>query len=169
MKLFGAKFSNISFELHQQDEPMQNKNTCTLGSYTCGQCPLLLKCDILRTDVAKYVHIFCGSNSDIYLAGSGSHFYFSLLGRPFILFPLALKVFLMLLAVSAKSAHLLYANHTSFSNLSFKLLLIHFTLISLLPFSLQLKSELPLTVRFKCVFLSLVISVRLPRWVPPPF
>lgn len=105
-------------------------------------------------------HLSCWKHS--------SHFYFSLLGRPFILFPLALEVFLMLLSVSGKSAHLLHANHTSFSNLSFKLLLIHFMLI-LLSFSLHLKSELPLTVSFKCVYLFKFICVRMSKLVPPPF
>lgn len=77
-------------------------------------------------------HLSCWKHS--------SHFYFSLLGRPFILFPLALEVFLMLLSVSGKSAHLLHANHTSVSNLSFKILLIHFMLIFLPSFFLQLSS-----------------------------
>ena len=44
-------------------------------------------------------HLSCWKHS--------SHFYFSLLGRPFILFPLVLQVFLMLLSASGKSAHLL--------------------------------------------------------------
>lgn len=88
-----------------------------------------------------------------------SHFYFSLLCRPFILFPLALEVFPMLFSVSGKSAHLLHANHTSFSNLFFKLLLIPFMLILLLSFSFQLKSELPLTGSFKCVYLFIALCV----------
>lgn len=129
-----------------------------LGSYTCGQCPFLLKCDILRADVAKYLHIFCGSNSEINLAGNTAPI-FTLLCRPFILFPLALEVFPMLFSVSGKSAHLLHANHTSFSNLFFKLLLIPFMLILLLSFSFQLKSELPLTGSFKCVYLFIALCV----------
>lgn len=42
----------------------------SFGSFTGGQCSFLLKCDILRTDVGKCLHTFCGSNSDIYLAGN---------------------------------------------------------------------------------------------------
>lgn len=38
----------------------------------------------------------------------------------------------MLLSVSGRSVHLLHASHTSVSNLSFELLLIHFMLILLL-------------------------------------
>lgn len=80
-----------------------------------------------------------------------SHFYFSLLGRPFILFPLALEVFLTLLSVwkicppSACQSHL-------FSNLSFKLLLINFYADLTVVSSPNLKSELPLTVSFKCIY-----------------
>jgi len=141
-----------------------------LGSYTCGQCPSLLKCDILRTDVAKYVHIFCGSNSDIYLAGNiaPTFTFLCLVGR-LSCFLWCCKSFSCCFLRLENLPTFLHANHTSFSNLSFKVLLIHFLLISLLSFSLQLQSELPLTVSFKCVHLFIVICVRLSRLVPPPF
>lgn len=105
-------------------------------------------------------HLSCWKHS--------SHFNFALLGRPLSLFPLALEVFLMLLSVSGKSAHLLHANHISFSNLSFKILLIHFMLIFSLSFSLQLKSELPLIMSFKYVYLLIAICVGLSKLVPLP-
>lgn len=130
----------------------------------------MLKYDILRTDVAKYLHIFCGNNSDIYLAGNIASIF------TFLYWVGCLSCFLWCWKsfsccfLSGKSAHLLHANHTSFSNLSFKLLLINFYADLTVVSSPNLKSELPLTVSFKhvCIYsYSLVLAYL--GWYPPPF